>query len=119
MASERPHPRSYGAFARVLGRYVREKNVLTWEEAVRRMTSLPAQRLGFSDRGKIAEGFVADITVFDPLRISDTATFADPHRLAEGVFLVLVGGEAAWDDGNATGARPGRVLRNAGNVTRP
>ena len=114
MASERPHPRSYGAFARVLGRYVREKQILTWQEAVRRMTSLPAQRLGFADRGQIAPGFVADIAVFDPLRVSDTATFADPHRLAKGVDLVFVGGNGAWEAGQTTGGRNGRVLRGGG-----
>ena len=114
MAGERPHPRSYGAFARVLGKYVREKQILTWAEAVRRMTSLPARRLGFADRGTIAPGFIADITVFDPLRINDTATFADPHRLAEGVDLVLVGGNLAWDNEGATNRRDGRVLRGGG-----
>ena len=114
MASERPHPRSYGAFTRVLGRYVREKQILTWQEAVRRMTSLPAQRLGFADRGQIAPGFIADIAVFDPLRVSDTATFADPHRLAKGVDLVFVGGNGAWEAGRTTGGRNGRVLRGGG-----
>ncbi len=111
MAGERPHPRSYGTFARVLGRYVREKNLLTWQEAVRRMTTLPAWRLGLRDRGRIAPGFVADVTVFDPLRINDSATFADPHQLASGVDYVFLGGTLAWENHVPTRARTGRVLR--------
>ncbi|MES2461339.1 MAG: amidohydrolase family protein, partial [Armatimonadota bacterium] len=107
----RPHPRSYGTFARILARYVRDKGVLSYQEAIRRMTSLPAGRIGLSDRGQIREGYRADITVFDPAAISDTATFAAPHALAVGVDLVLVGGEIAFRNGIATGARAGRVLR--------
>lgn len=110
-AADRPHPRSYGTFARVLSRYVREKGLLTWEEAVRRMTSLPAQRVGLKDRGRIAEGFTADLVVFDPMKIADTATFAAPHALAVGVDLVVVAGRIAYRDGVATGERAGRVLR--------
>ncbi len=110
-AADRPHPRSYGAFARVLGRYVRERGVLTWEEAVRRMTTLPARRLRWSDRGKIAPGYVADITVFDGDTIVDAATFAAPHAPAVGVRYVLVNGVPAVEDGRATGSRSGRVIR--------
>ena len=110
-AMDRPHPRSYGTFARVLGRYVRDKNLLSPAEAVRKMTSLPAARIGMTDRGTIAPGLVADIAVFDPATILDTATFAAPHALAVGVRVVLVAGEIAWRDGVATGTRTGRVLR--------
>jgi N-acyl-D-amino-acid deacylase len=111
-----PHPRAYGTYARVLGRYVREQGVITLEEAVRRMTSAPALRLGFSDRGEIREGMVADVTVFDPDQISDQATFQDPHRYAVGVTWVLVGGAVVLEDGTITGARPGRILYGPGRV---
>lgn len=110
-AGDKTHPRSYGTFARVLGRYVRERGLLSLPEAVRRMTSLPAERIGLLDRGRIAPGLVADITVFDPDTITETATFADPHRLALGVEYVIVAGTLAWAKGVATGARAGRVLR--------
>jgi N-acyl-D-amino-acid deacylase len=113
LSGDKTHPRSYGAFARVLARYVREKNLLTWPEAVRRMTSLPARRLRWTDRGRLLPGAVADIVVLDPLIIEDTATFADPHRLAAGVRSVLVAGALALADGVPTGARAGRVLRRA------
>ena len=112
-SEDRVHPRSYGAFARVLARYVREKGLLTWEEAIRRMTSLPARRLGLGDRGRLAPGFVADIAALDPEAVADTATFADPHRLAVGIRCVLVAGTLAVAGGVATGARAGRVLRRA------
>lgn len=109
-ATEKTHPRSYGAFARVLARYVGEKGLLRWEEAVRRMTSLPAQRLRFTDRGRLATGAIADLAVLDPQTVADTATFAEPHMLAAGTRYVLVAGQLAWADGRATGARAGRVL---------
>jgi N-acyl-D-amino-acid deacylase len=111
-----PHPRGYGTYARVLGRYVRERGVLTLEEAVRRMTSAPAARLGLSDRGLIREGMVADLVAFDPDRIGDLATFQDPHRYAVGVRIVLVGGTPVVEEGTVTGARPGRVLFGPGRV---
>ena len=110
-AAGRPHPRSYGTFARILSRYVREKGVLSYEEAIRRMTSLPARRIGLADRGRIAPGLVADVVVFDPEALAEKATFAAPHALAVGVELVLVAGEITFRDGIATGARAGRVLR--------
>jgi N-acyl-D-amino-acid deacylase len=110
-SSDRPHPRAYGTFPRVLGRYVREKGLLTWEEAVRRMTSLPARRLGWTERGRLAPGTVADVTVIDPATVADVATFAAPHAFAQGVRYVVVGGSLAWADGVATGAWAGRVLR--------
>ncbi|WP_329522200.1 N-acyl-D-amino-acid deacylase family protein [Spirillospora sp. NBC_01491] len=110
----RPHPRSFGTFARVLGRYVREDGLLTLPEAVRKMTSLPASRLGLTDRGEVRAGLTADLAVFDPGTVLDTSDFAHPWRLATGVRHVLVRGVPVLRDGTATGARPGRVLRRAG-----
>jgi dihydroorotase/N-acyl-D-amino-acid deacylase len=105
-----PHPRSYGTFARVLGLYTREKKVLRLENAVQKMSALPAQRLGLSDRGVLRQGLKADIAVFDAATIRDTATFEKPHSYAEGVSLVIVNGQVAFEDGKMTAARPGRVL---------
>jgi len=106
-----PHPRNYGTFPRVLARYVREEKVLPLEEAVRKMTSLPAWRIGQPERGRIAEGLYADITAFDPERIQDRATFLDPHHFSVGVAHVFVNGVPVLLDGSLTGERPGRVLR--------
>jgi len=106
-----PHPRGYGTFARVLGRYVREEGVLTLEEAIRKMTSLPAWRIGQPERGRIAEGLIADLVVFDPAKIADRATFVEPHHFAIGVSHVLVAGEPVIRSGSLTGSKPGRVLR--------
>jgi N-acyl-D-amino-acid deacylase len=106
-----PHPRSYGTFARVLGVYVRAKKLLTLEEAVRKMTSLPAARLGLGDRGLVRPGMKADLVVFDPETIRDRATYERPHQYAEGVRLVIVNGRIVLEDDRSTGARPGRVLR--------
>jgi N-acyl-D-amino-acid deacylase len=106
-----PHPRLWGTFARVLGHYCREERLFPLEEAVRRMTGLPAQRFGLTGRGRLAPGAYADITVFDPATIIDRATFADPTTPAAGILLVLVNGQPVWRDGAATGARPGRALR--------
>jgi N-acyl-D-amino-acid deacylase len=106
----RPHPRSYGTFPRVLGLYVREKKLLTLEEAVRKMTSLPATRLGLAERGVVRPGMKADLVVFDPATIRDRATFDDPHAYAEGVAFVLVNGVVVVDEGRVSGTRPGRVL---------
>ncbi len=105
-----PHPRSYGTFVRVLGRYVREQKVLTLEEAVRKMSAMPAQRMGLPDRGLIRPGMKADLAIFDAGRITDRATFENPHQYAEGVDTVLVNGEVVYEKGAATAARPGRVL---------
>jgi N-acyl-D-amino-acid deacylase len=105
-----PHPRSYGTFARVLGVYVREKQAITLEDAVRKMTSFPAQRLSLADRGVIRPGLRADLVLFDPARIRDAATFERPHQYAEGVSLVIVNGEVIYEQGAMTAARPGRVL---------
>ncbi|MBE0633756.1 D-aminoacylase [Candidatus Bathyarchaeota archaeon] len=105
-----PHPRLYGTFPRVLGYYVRE-GVLSLEEAVRKMTSAPAQKLGLRDRGMLREGWVADITVFNPDTILDVATFTDPQRYAAGIHYVFVNGEMVVDKGEHTGALPGKALR--------
>ena len=107
-----PHPRNYGAFARVLGRYVRQDSVLTIEEAVHKMTALPASRLNLTDRGLLQEGMTADITLFDPGTIIDTAVFGDPHHYAEGVVHVWVAGTSVLENGSMTGERPGRALRH-------
>lgn len=106
-----PHPRSYGTFARVLGRYVREKQVLTLPAAVRKMTSLPAARLGMRDLGVIRAGARADLVAFDPQQVTDRATFADPHQFADGVELVVVNGQVVIRSGRDTGAEAGVVLR--------
>lgn len=108
------HPRSYGTFARVLGRYVRDEGVLTLEEAVRKMTSLPASRLNLGDRGILRPGMKADLAVFDPATVNDTATFTAPHQFAEGFSLVIVNGQPVFADGGMTAARPGVVLYGPG-----
>ncbi len=105
-----PHPRLYGTFPRVLGHYVRE-GVISLPEAVRKMTGAPAQKLGFKDRGLLREGYVADVTVFDPDKIEDVATFTDPQRYAAGVPYVIVNGELVIDAGEHTGKLPGTALR--------
>jgi N-acyl-D-amino-acid deacylase len=106
-----PHPRAFGTYPRVLGRYVRERQILSLEEAVRKMTSFPAARLGLTDRGLLRDGLVADITVFDPATVTDRSTFTDPHHYSEGVRAVVVNGVLVMDRGAHTGARPGAVLR--------
>jgi N-acyl-D-amino-acid deacylase len=105
------HPRAFGAFPRVIARYVRQDSVLTLEEAVKRMTSLPANRLGLHDRGLIAPGLAADLVVFDPERITDRATFTDPLQYSEGVDYLFVNGELVIDGEELTDALPGQVLR--------
>lgn len=106
-----PHPRGYGAFARVLGRYVRELGVLSLEDAVRKMTSLPAVTFRIEDRGLIRERMWADLVVFDPDTVTDRATFREPHQYAEGIDYVLINGMPVVADGKPTGARPGKTLR--------
>jgi N-acyl-D-aspartate/D-glutamate deacylase len=109
---DQPHPRFYGTYPRVLGRYVREQpSVLSLEAAVRKMTGLPAERLTLKDRGLIAEGLVADLVLFDADTVIDRATFEDPHQYPVGIPYVFVNGTAVVDGGVHTGARPGRVLR--------
>ena len=105
-----PHPRSYGTFARVLGVYVRDKKLLSLETAIQKMSALPAQRLGLTDRGVLSAGLKADIAIFDPARVRDTATFEKPHAYAEGFTHVIVNGQVAFENGAMTAARPGRVL---------
>jgi N-acyl-D-amino-acid deacylase len=105
-----PHPRSYGTWARVLAVYVRERKIITVEDAVRKMTTLPAQRLGLADRGLLRAGMKADVAVFDPARVRDTATFDKPHQYAEGFSCVIVNGAIVFDGNGMTTARPGRVL---------
>ena len=105
-----PHPRSYGTFARVLGVYVRERNTISLEDAIRKMTSFPAQRLGLTERGLLRPGMKADITIFDPASVRDTATFAKPHQYAIGFSYVIVNGEPVFEAGTMTPARPGKVL---------
>jgi N-acyl-D-amino-acid deacylase len=108
-----PHPRLWGTFPRVLGLYSRELGLFGLEEAVRRMTSLPAEWFGFADRGVVRPGAFADLVVFDPVTVKDTGTFTEPARPAAGIDLVMVNGEIAWRAGRHTGARAGRVLRRA------
>ncbi len=112
--TDKPHPRSYGTFARFLGRYVREEGTLSLEEAVRRITSLPAERLGLHDRGVIREGALADITIFDPDTIADCATYDDPHQASAGIRHVIVNGQPVIENGSHNGALPGRILRRSG-----
>lgn len=107
------HPRAYGNFARLLGKYVREEKVIPLEEAIRRLTSLPAENVGLEDRGRLEAGAFADVVVFDPATIADRATFETPHRLAVGVRDVIVNGEVVLDGGEMTSARPGRALRRS------
>jgi len=108
-----PHPRLWGAFARVLGHYARDVGLFPLEDAVRRMTSLPAANFGLKDRGVVRPGAFADLVLFDPATIVDTATFEQPIRPAAGIDLVMVNGQPVWRNGAATGATPGRVLRRA------
>jgi len=106
-----PHPRGYGNAARVLGEYVRERKIISLEDAVRKMTLLPATFFGFAGRGVIREGAAADLVVFDPARVKDEATYPAPHAFASGIPHVLVNGVFVVRDGKTTGAKPGQVLR--------
>ncbi len=110
----KPHPRSYGTFPRVLGTYVRERGILGLEDAVRKMTSLPAQRVGLLDRGLVRPGMAADLVVFDPNTVTDTATYPDPHRYPVGIDWVFVSGVPVIERGEHTGLGPGKVLRRPG-----
>ncbi len=110
----KPHPRSYGASARILGRYVREKKVVRLEEAIRKMTSLPALRFGLKERGLLREGMWADMVVFDPETVSDAATFEEPHQYSVGFDYVVVNGALVVDAGQRTGALPGQILYGPG-----
>ncbi|UCE55491.1 MAG: D-aminoacylase [Desulfobacterales bacterium] len=107
----KPHPRYYGTYPRILGKYVREEGVLTLENAIRKMTSFPAQRLGLLDRSLLKEGMWADVVVFDPDTVMDKATYLDPHQFPEGILHVLVNGQIVVANGKQTGRLPGKVLR--------
>ena len=109
-----PHPRAYGNFARLLGKYVRDEAVIPLEEAIRRLTSLPASHLKLERRGSLAPGFLADVVIFDPDTIQDHATFADPHQYSTGVVHVWINGQQVLREGTHTGATPGRVVLGPG-----
>jgi N-acyl-D-amino-acid deacylase len=109
-----PHPRAYGNFARLLGRYVRDERIIPLEEAVRRLTSLPAGNLGLRDRGALRQNHFADVVLFDPATIADRATFAEPHQYSVGMRHVFVNGVQVLGGGEPTGATPGRFVRGPG-----
>jgi dihydroorotase/N-acyl-D-amino-acid deacylase len=111
MLQGKPHPRLYGTFARVLGTYVRDQGVLSLEQGIHRMTGMSARRFGLADRGELRVGAFADLVLFDPARIADVATYADPHHPPAGIARVFVNGTEVVRDGAHTGARPGRTLR--------
>jgi len=108
------HPRSYGNFARLLGKYVRDERVVPLEEAIRKLTSLPAATLRVKDRGRLAPEYLADVVVFDPATIADKATYERPHQYAVGMRHVWVNGVRVLKDGEHTGSKPGRVVRGPG-----
>ena len=114
-----PHPRAYGTFPRVLGKYVREEKVLTLEQAIRKMTAMPAARLGLTDRGCLREGCAADVTIFSAQQVKDVGSYADPHHYPEGIPWVIVNGVPVVENGTFGAARPGKVLRRAPGKRRP
>jgi N-acyl-D-amino-acid deacylase len=116
LGEEHPHPRAYGTFPRILRKYVREEKKLTLEEAIRKFSALPAQRMRLTDRGVLKQGMWADVVLFDPETVRDQATFDDPNRLSEGMEYVLINGVPVIENGKMTGALPGKVLRGAGYV---
>jgi len=116
MGSRNPHPRAYGTFPRILGHYVREENIISLEEAIRKMTSLPAARLGLSDRGIISRDMMADLVIFDPARIIDRATYTNPHQFPEGISYVLVNGKVVIKNGKHTGEKPGKAIFKKGSA---
>jgi dihydroorotase/N-acyl-D-amino-acid deacylase len=118
LGREHPHPRAYGTFPRVLRKYVREEHVLTVEDAIRKFTALPAQRMRFTDRGVLKQGMWADVVIFDPNTIRDLATFEQPNQLSQGMDYVLVNGVPVIADGKMTGSLPGKVIRGEGYVAR-
>jgi N-acyl-D-amino-acid deacylase len=111
------HPRSFGTYPRILGRYVRDEHVLALEDAIRKMSSAVAARLTIADRGVLKPGMYADIVAFDPTTVMDRATFEQPKQLSAGVRYVWVNGVLVWRDGTHTGAKPGRIVRGAGYRT--
>src|SRR5213593_3279311 len=116
LGREHPHPRAYGTFPRILRKYVREEKKLTLEDAIRKMSAFPAQRMRLTDRGVLKTGMWADVVIFDPARVRDLATFENPNQLSEGMQYVLVNGVPVIDEGKMTGALPGKVLCGAGYV---
>ncbi len=116
LGQEHPHPRAYGTFPRILRKYVREEHALTLEDAIRKFTALPAQRMRLTDRGVLKQGMWADVVVFDPATIRDLATFEQPNQLSQGMEFVLVNGVPVIAEGKMTGALPGKVLRGLGYV---
>jgi N-acyl-D-aspartate/D-glutamate deacylase len=116
LGQSHPHPRAYGTFPRILAKYVREERVLTLEDAIRKFSALPAQRMRLTDRGVLKAGMWADVVIFDPATVHDRATFDKPNQLSEGMEFVLVNGVPVIDQGKMTGALPGKVLRGAGYV---
>src|SRR5256712_10985733 len=116
LGQEHPHPRAYGTFPRILRKYGREEKKLPLEDAIRKMSALPAQRMRLTDRGVLKAGMWADVVIFDPAAVRDLATFENPNQLSEGMQYVLVNGVPVIDEGKMTGALPGRVLRGAGSV---
>jgi dihydroorotase/N-acyl-D-amino-acid deacylase len=114
LGQEHPHPRAYGTFPRILRKYVREEKKLTLEDAIRKCSALPAQRMRLTDRGVLKAGMWADILVFNPATIRDVATFESPNQLSQGMEYVLVNGVSVIDRGKMTGALPGKVLRGPG-----
>jgi N-acyl-D-amino-acid deacylase len=111
-----PHPRTYGTNARVLGKYVREEKLISLEEAIRRMTSLAAQKFQLKDRGLLKEGYAADIVVFDEHEVADKATFEKPHQFSAGFHYVLVNGQVVIDNGKHNGIRSGQTLKGPGTI---
>jgi N-acyl-D-amino-acid deacylase len=116
LGQEHPHPRAYGTFPRILRKYVREEHKLTLEDAIRKFSALPAQRMRLTDRGVLKAGMWADVVIFDPATVRDLATFDNPNQLSQGMDFVLVNGVSVISAGKMTGAKPGRVLRGAGYV---
>ena len=114
LAGAKSHPRGWGSYPRILGRYVREEHLLTLEQAINKMTGLPAARVGLRDRGRLRQGLYADITIFDPRRVLDRATFETPNQYPEGIKYVIINGRISVDDGRRTTALAGRVLRGPG-----
>jgi N-acyl-D-amino-acid deacylase len=114
LGAEHPHPRAYGTFPRVLRKYVREEHKLSLEDAIRKFSALPAQRMRLTDRGVLKQGMWADIVIFDPASIRDLADFENPNQLSQGMNYVLVNGQTVIEEGKMTGAKPGKVLRGPG-----
>jgi N-acyl-D-amino-acid deacylase len=118
LGEEHPHPRAYGTFPRILRKYVREEHRLSMQEAIRKFTALPAQRMRLTDRGVLKLGLWADVVVFDPQTIADRSTFSSPNALAVGMKWVLVNGVPVIAEGKMTGDKPGQVLRGPGYIPR-